>query len=67
MNELGNLKRVYHADEKTQTQREYRPATPFVISSPIKETSPEVWKEYILFIAGTVMLFVAAGVAVLFM
>jgi hypothetical protein len=58
MNELGYLKKIYRADPKSKIKIEYRPATPFIFASPLKETSPEVLKEYVLLI-------VAIGAAIL--
>lgn len=66
MNELSFLKRVYHADEKTESHREYKPATPFLISSPVKETSPEVWKEYILLITAITAAVLCVGILFIF-
>lgn len=66
MNELGFLKRVYHADEKTTQTREYKPATPFVLGNPIKETSPEVLKEYFLLIVAITSAVLCVGILFIF-
>lgn len=66
MSELGFLKRIYHADEKAEKTREYKPAMPFVISSPVRETSPEVLRDYIRLIAGIAALVFAIGALIIF-
>jgi hypothetical protein len=65
MNPLSSLK-IMRPDEKTEKQREYHPATPFVVQSPIRETSPEVLKEYLLLVIAIVSGFMSLVILFLF-